>query len=77
MDAIDWKSRALAAEAQLARQGEALKGLEQACDALAITRSRETYLRMVEVDKASDALIALDNARIRARSTLSPEDSQP
>ncbi|MFN3456914.1 MAG: hypothetical protein ACK4Z8_04985 [Novosphingobium sp.] len=49
---------------------EALEELEAACDALAATRSQETYLRMIDVDKAYDALVALDEARTNARSIL-------
>jgi hypothetical protein len=49
---------------------EALERLENACDALAAKRSRETYLRMIDKDGATAELEELDNARFAARATL-------
>ena len=64
-------------------QGEAsvLRELEAACEALAATRSQETYLSMVDRDKATDALARLDRARSAARAltpspTLEPTDAE-
>ena len=54
---------------------EALERLEAACDALAATRSRETYLRMVDVDQATDQLQALDDARRDARTALGNKET--
>lgn len=64
------RERAETAEAQVKRLTEALSGLEFSCDILASTRSAETYRRMIDVDKASEALSALDAARRNARATL-------
>lgn len=49
----------------------ALERLERACDDLAANRSQETYLRMIDADKAEPFLEALDEARREARSALS------
>ena len=57
-------------EARIKALEEALSGLEFSCDVLASTRSAETYQRMIDVDKASEALSALDAARRAARATL-------
>jgi len=48
----------------------ALRRLEAACDDLAGTRSTKTYLYMIDVDQAKDALLALDFARDHARATI-------
>jgi hypothetical protein len=48
----------------------ALEELEAACEALAATRSGETYLAMIDKDKATDALLRLDRARSNARAIL-------
>ncbi|MDH7638979.1 hypothetical protein [Sphingomonas oryzagri] len=50
---------------------EALGNLESACDRVAATRGRETYLLMIDHDKAGEALEALDEARRAARLALS------
>lgn len=62
------------AEARIKALEKALTGLEFSCDVLASTRSAETYRRMVDVDKASEALSALDAARSAARSTLNSRE---
>lgn len=49
---------------------EALRGMEAANEALCATRSQETYLAMIDRDKAQDALVALDDARRNARALL-------
>jgi hypothetical protein len=49
---------------------EALARLEAANEALAAKRSRETYLRMIDVDGAADELLGLDQARYAARAAL-------
>lgn len=56
-------------------QGETsiLRELEAACEALAATRSQETYLSMVDHDKATDALARLDRARAAARKALASQ----
>jgi len=51
----------------------ALRELESACDGVAATRSQGTYLRMVDVDGATDALERLDCARRVAREVLKKE----
>lgn len=65
------EARATAAEANAARMREALEELEAASDALAATRSPQTYLSMIDNDRATDALNRLDAARKRARASLS------
>lgn len=62
-------ARAKAAEAEVARLTEALKGMEYACEQLAATRTHEVYLAMIDSGQ-SDALIALDARRQVARETL-------
>ncbi len=57
-------------QAKVERMTEALKGLEQATEQLASTRSLEAYDAMIKCGQA-DALIALDNARRSARAALS------
>jgi len=52
----------------------ALQKLETACDNLCATRSQETYLRMIDVDNAMEALEALDEARREARAALDQPD---
>jgi hypothetical protein len=59
----------------LGRLREALSRLESANDALCATRSQNTYLRMIDVDKASDALAELDAARRQAREALALSNS--
>lgn len=49
---------------------EALANLERACDRLAGSRSQQTYLHMIDHDKATDLLAELDEARALARSAL-------
>lgn len=64
-------------DARLREENEALRGLlanlEKACDNLATTRSRETYLSMVDRDHATPQLLALDDARKDARAALGGE----
>ena len=54
-------------KARIAELEAGLAGLEAANAAVAGTRSQETYLSMIDRDHASDALLALDEARDRAR----------
>ncbi len=61
------KSQGLPFDASLVR---ALDGLEAANEGLAAVRSDATYLSMVDVDKASDQLNRLDEARRIARAVL-------
>ncbi len=49
---------------------KALRNLEAACDDLAANRSSETYRNMVDCDRATPYLLALDDARRDARAIL-------
>lgn len=49
---------------------QTLRALEQACDDLAANRSQETYRNMIDCDRATPYLDALDEARRNARSLL-------
>lgn len=55
---------------------EALQRLEDCCDQLAGTRSREVYDAMINSGQA-DAMTDLDNARLNARKVLSLTASSP
>jgi hypothetical protein len=55
---------------RLAEALRALEALVQANDALAATRSQETYLSMIDKDGAADALATLDDARREACALL-------
>ncbi|MCK9361761.1 hypothetical protein M0Q28_06095 [Patescibacteria group bacterium] len=68
------EARATAAEAERDEEREALEELEAASDALAATRSQQTYLSMIDNDRATDALNRLDVARKRARNALGGKD---
>jgi len=46
---------------------DALRELDDACDAVAALRSQELYLAMIAVPGTPDALLRLDRARLRAR----------
>ena len=74
------EARATTAEAALAASQErekalreALERLESANDVLCATRSEKAYASMLE-DGASDALLALDDARREARAALQPQE---
>lgn len=56
--------------ADVERLRAALEALETACDNLCATRSKATYLRMIDEDGASEALVRLDDARREARAVL-------
>lgn len=63
-------NRALKAERERDALADALRNLERANHDLAATRSQGTYLSMIDNDKATVALEALDEARRDARSRL-------
>lgn len=67
---LSWQFRAETAEARIAELEAALGTLEGACDALAASRGRTTYISMIANDKATDILDALDAARRAARNSL-------
>ncbi|WP_433910404.1 hypothetical protein [Sphingomonas yabuuchiae] len=76
-EAFDAKCQMLLStlSADAIRQGEgelrdALQALENACDDLAANRSRETYRNMIDCDRATPYLHALDDARRNARALL-------
>lgn len=72
---IDWQSRALAAEAQLARQGEALKPFARLGDII-LAEAPADAKTVVVFTSASGEKFSLQLDQFRAaRSTLSPEDS--
>jgi hypothetical protein len=75
MEKADAMAAALADSQERERlMREALTRLETANDALCATRSDKTYASMLE-DGASDALLALDDARREARAALQPQEA--
>lgn len=62
--------RALKTEREREAVVDVLRNLERANEALAATRSQQTYLSMIDNDRASEQLEQLDDARRDARSHL-------
>jgi hypothetical protein len=65
--ALDLARAYLALTERVRELEAALERLEAANEAVAATRSIQTYLRMVDVDKAEPAMEALNDARFAAR----------
>jgi len=69
-----WNTRApIAGQAELV---ETLLGLEQACEQLAATRTREVYFAMIESGQ-SEAMLSLDARRQAARQALAAHQPRP
>lgn len=66
---VEQKKRISSLEAENRRLREALLSLERACENVAATRSQEAYDAMINGGQ-SQALIALDRARLDARAAL-------
>lgn len=71
-----WNQRTPDMATRIRELEEALRWLERANDALCANRSRETYTRMLDVDKATPFLVDLDEARHNARALLTPREQQ-